>query len=48
LDPLGDARRKKAWEAISGEDKPWTLIVSTNREDVAALCREQITVRVKS
>ena len=48
LDPLGDEPRKRVWETIGGEDKPWTLIVSTNREDVAELCREKVTVRVKS
>ncbi|QDT09527.1 ATP-binding cassette domain-containing protein [Stieleria marina] len=48
LDPLGDAPRRRVWEAISGDDKPWTLIVSTNRQDVADLCRDRVTVRVKA
>ncbi len=48
LDSLGDERRQRVWEAIGGDDKPWTLIIATNRQDVAKLCREQVTVRVKS
>ncbi|MGB7344216.1 MAG: ABC transporter ATP-binding protein [Pirellulaceae bacterium] len=47
LDSLGDERRQRVWDAISGDDKPWTLIVATSREDVAQLCRERVTVRVK-
>ena len=44
LDEMDQASRKMVWEAISGPDAPWTLIVSTNRQDVAQLCEDSVTV----
>jgi putative ABC transport system ATP-binding protein len=45
IDQLDPETREQVWEAIAGPDAPWTLIVVTNRIDVAELCESQIAVR---
>ncbi|MGB7328242.1 MAG: ABC transporter ATP-binding protein, partial [Rubripirellula sp.] len=45
LDELSSEDRQLIWQAIAAPDVPWTLIVNTNRDDVAKLCDTQIAVR---
>ncbi|MGB7346987.1 MAG: ATP-binding cassette domain-containing protein [Pirellulaceae bacterium] len=45
LDDVSSEDREVIWESLSKPDAPWTLIVNTNREDVAQLCNSTITVR---
>jgi putative ABC transport system ATP-binding protein len=44
LDELSVADRNALWEALNGSEKQWTIVVNTNREDVAKLCNSQILV----
>ena len=45
LDNLSEDQRRTLWSALDQPDKSWTLIVATNRDDVAALCETQISIR---
>ena len=45
LDDLASEDRRAIWQKIAAEDAPWTLVVTTNRQDVAELCEIQIAVR---
>ena len=45
LDELAADWRNRIWEALTGPDATWTLVVVTDREDLAALCDSQISVR---
>ncbi|TWU55890.1 ABC transporter transmembrane domain-containing protein [Rubripirellula reticaptiva] len=45
LDELSSEDRQLVWQAIAATDVPWTLIINTNRDDVAKLCDVQIAVR---
>ncbi len=45
LDQLAEDVRKQIWNSLSAADMDWSLIVVTNREDIAALCESQIAVR---
>lgn len=45
LDRLGDTGRREIWKNIAAEDCPWTLLVVTQREDVAEWCESRIAVR---
>ena len=45
LDTLDDDVRSSLWQSLIATDAPWTLIVATNRRDVAERCDSQIAVR---
>jgi putative ABC transport system ATP-binding protein len=45
LDPLDDDVRSSLWESLAAADAPWTLIVATNRREIAQECDSQIAVR---
>ncbi|WP_442510073.1 ATP-binding cassette domain-containing protein [Novipirellula sp. SH528] len=45
LDDLASEDRRTVWQILAAEDAPWTLVVTTNRQDVAELCEIQIAVR---
>ncbi len=45
LDELGSEIRDQVWQSLSTAEAPWTLVVVTNREDVAMLCDTQVAVR---
>jgi putative ABC transport system ATP-binding protein len=45
LDDLAVEDRQIVWELLTAPDAPWTLVVNTNRDDVAKLCQDQIAVR---
>ncbi len=45
LDELGAKMRDNVWQALTKVDAPWTLIVVTDRPDIAALCQVQIDVK---
>jgi putative ABC transport system ATP-binding protein len=45
LDELASADRQRVWSTLAADDAPWTLVVATNREDVANWCQSQIFVR---
>tara|TARA_A100001391_G_scaffold96707_1_gene64136 strand:+ start:1736 stop:3850 length:2115 start_codon:yes stop_codon:yes gene_type:complete len=45
LDGLGDSGRRDVWKSITAEECPWTLIVVTQREDIAEWCESRIAVR---
>jgi putative ABC transport system ATP-binding protein len=45
LDELPEADRKTLWENLTRAENHWTIVVNTNREDVAKLCSSQISVR---
>ena len=45
LDELTPQVRNKIWECLKSVDAPWTLVVCTNREDIASLCDSQISIR---
>ncbi len=40
LDGLAPEAREQAWQAVSGAHTPWTLLVLTHQEEVAARCQE--------
>ncbi|MEO1618345.1 MAG: ABC transporter ATP-binding protein [Planctomycetota bacterium] len=44
LDMLNRATRTEIFENISSPDAPWTLLVITNREDIAAECSTRIAL----
>ena len=46
LDELSEARREQLWNNLTGPDSTWTLIVFTNRDDVAGLCESQISLHL--
>jgi putative ABC transport system ATP-binding protein len=46
LDDLAPKDRQAVWNNLTADDTPWTLIVNTNRDDVAALCNDQINIRM--
>ncbi len=45
LDELSASDRQSIWEMLTAPGVPWTLVVNTNREDVAKLFDVQIAVR---
>ncbi len=45
LDLLAHDERQAIWSRLTAPDVPWTLVVNTNREDVANLCDVQLSVR---
>ena len=45
LDDLSKDDRDTVWQAIAYANAPWTLLVNTNREDIAKLCDNQIAIR---
>ena len=44
LDGLGDLQLPRACEALQNQDQPWTLLVATNRRDIAANFKRIIEV----
>ncbi len=46
LDDLNSESRQATWRVLAAENAGWTLVVSTNRSDVADLCDTQIAIRV--
>lgn len=44
LDRLGDSGRREVWQNIAADDCPWTLVVVTQRSDVAEWCASRITI----
>jgi putative ABC transport system ATP-binding protein len=45
LDELDAASQAHLWETLASPDASWTLVVVTNREDIAQRCNTQIAVR---
>ncbi len=45
LDDLSSEDRQSVWKALTAPEATWTLLVNTNRDDVAELCDGQIAVR---
>ena len=45
LDRLTPQIREKIWNCLSADEAAWTLVVVTDREDVAEKCDSQITIR---
>lgn len=45
LDDLCSSDRDVAWQALSDPKASWTLLVNTNRDEIAALCDNQIAIR---
>jgi putative ABC transport system ATP-binding protein len=45
LDLLDDGTRSTLWESLTASDAGWTLIVTTNRPEIAQQCDTQISVR---
>ncbi len=45
LDQLAADQRETIWSALVAFDAPWTLLVVTNRDDVASWCDSQIAIR---
>lgn len=45
LDHLNSQDRDAIWNILAAKDAVWTLVVSTNRKDIADLCDTQIDVR---
>lgn len=45
LDPMNAADRATIWQTLAAADATWTLVVVTNRNDIAELCDTQIAVR---
>ncbi|KAA5546108.1 ATP-binding cassette domain-containing protein [Roseiconus nitratireducens] len=45
LDGLDDQTRAEVWQGLVRDDAPWTLVLVTNRKDVADLCDSRISVR---
>ncbi|MDV6031612.1 MAG: ABC transporter ATP-binding protein [Phycisphaera sp. RhM] len=46
MDHLSREHRELIWKKLTGPDANWTLIVFTNRDDVAALCDSQISLHL--
>ncbi len=44
LDKLSDSQRTHIWQTLAAANAPWTLIIATNREDIASLCEQRIEV----
>lgn len=42
LDILSQQQLAWVWKTLGANDAPWTLVIATNRDDVAALCNEQL------
>lgn len=45
LDRLAGDLREKVWEQLSSSERPWTLVVVTQDESIAAKCDQQISIR---
>ncbi len=45
LDRLAPAHRTQILSVLTGSDAPWTLVIVTDREDVASQCNVRIAVR---
>jgi putative ABC transport system ATP-binding protein len=45
LDDLAPDDRQAVWESLTATGAPWTLVINTNREDIAKLCDIQLAVR---
>ncbi len=45
LDDLSSEDRQTIWQTLAADNAPWTLVVTTNRQDVAELCEIEIAVR---
>ena len=45
LDELTPFVRETVWRCLASNERPWTLVVITNRDEVAELCESQISVR---
>ena len=45
LDELPADTREHVWQTLAAEDAPWTLMIVTNRDDLASSCDTQISVR---
>ncbi len=45
LDELDAASQTHLWKTLASPDSSWTLVVVTNREDIARRCNAQISVR---
>lgn len=45
LDELDAKDRQAVWATIAASGAPWTLVVATNQQEVAALCDETVAVR---
>ena len=45
LDGMDDQTRADVWKGLVRDDAPWTLVLVTNRQDVADLCDSRISVR---
>lgn len=47
LDDMSLGQREHLWQTIGKEHAPWTLIIATNREDVASLCDSRVVVEMQ-
>ncbi|HJL17215.1 MAG TPA: hypothetical protein RMH99_16225 [Sandaracinaceae bacterium LLY-WYZ-13_1] len=45
LDGLGDRDREALWSLLADEERPWTLVVATDREDLAARAPRRVRWR---
>jgi putative ABC transport system ATP-binding protein len=45
LDEMPASVREKVWSTLTSDRAPWTVIVVTNRIDIAELCESQIVIR---
>jgi putative ABC transport system ATP-binding protein len=45
LDKLDPDSRAHVWNTLSSDAAPWTLVVVTSRDDLAARCESQIAIR---
>lgn len=45
LDHLNSEDRHATWEMLNPKDAVWTLVISTNRNDIANLCDTRVDVR---
>ena len=45
MDGLPEGLRSHIWSSLAAPDAPWTLVVVTNREDIAEKCDIQIAIR---
>jgi putative ABC transport system ATP-binding protein len=48
LDDLSDDALDRVWQALSGENRPWTLVINTNRHDIASMCDSRIVIQNES
>ena len=44
LDDLARSDRELLWNNIASKDRPWTIILATNRSEVAQMCDQQFEI----